>query len=214
MSRISSIFKERQAENKKVNIAYITPNWPFDDLTIDLTLLLAENNVQIVEIGVPFSDPLADGPTIQNSSYKALLKNVNISTIFNDVKQIRSKSEVGIVLMTYINPVLAYGVDTFSHDAKEAGIDGLIVPDLPVDEIDLISDHVKLNGLDLILLAAPTTPIERLKNIASHSDGFIYCVSVTGVTGIRNSDYIEEDTITFLDKIKSISNIPIALGLF
>ena len=197
MSRISGIFKERQAENKKVNIAYITPNYPFDDLTIDLTLLLAENNVHIVEIGVPFSDPLADGPTIQNSSYNALLKGVNISTIFNDVKQIRSKSEVGIVLMTYINPVLAYGVEAFFHDAKKAGIDGLIVPDLPVDEIDLIINHVKSNRLDLILLAAPTTPLERLKNIASHSDGFIYCVSVTGVTGIRNSDYIEKDTITF-----------------
>ena len=197
MSRISGIFKERQAENKKVNIAYITPNYPFDDLTIDLTLLLAENNVHIVEIGVPFSDPLADGPTIQNSSYNALLKGVNISTIFNDVKQIRSKSEVGIVLMTYINPVLAYGVEAFFHDAKKAGIDGLIVPDLPVDEIDLIINHVKSNRLDLILLAAPTTPLERLKNIASHSNGFIYCVSVTGVTGIRNSDYIEKDTITF-----------------
>lgn len=212
MSRIKSIFAKREADNKKVNIAYITPDYPFDDLTVALTLMLAENNVHIVEIGVPFSDPLADGPTIQNSSHMALLKKINLSKILNQVKQIRASSEVGIVLMTYINPLLAYGSEKLAKDAKEAGVDGLIIPDLPVDEIDFIKDQIDSNGLDLILLAAPTSTLERLKKIASNSRGFIYCVSVTGVTGIRESNYIESDTISFLNQIKSVSDLPIALG--
>jgi len=155
---------------------------------------------------------LADGPTIQNSSYKALLKNVNLKKILSEVEKIRKSSEVGIVLMTYINPVLAYGIDKFLADAKTAGVDGLIVPDLPVDEIGFISGQAESNGLDLILLAAPTSTFERLKKIASHSRGFIYCVSVTGVTGIRKSDYIESSTISFLEKMKSVTRKPVALG--
>ena len=212
MSRIAEIFAGCQKSNKKVNIAYITPEYPFDDITVDLALMLADNNVQIVEIGVPFSDPLADGPTIQNSSYKALLKNVNLKTILGYVKKIRSASKVGIVLMTYINPLLAYGVDHFLSDAHAAGVDGLIIPDLPLDEIGFISQKVKTNKIDLILLAAPTSPAERLKKIASNSSGFIYCVSITGVTGARKSDYIGDDTLLFLDNIRSVSTLPVALG--
>ena len=212
MSRLSEIFAQRASLQKKVNIAYITPEYPFDDITVDLTLMLAQNNVQIVELGVPFSDPLADGPTIQYSSYKALLRDVNLRNILKYVKTIRSKTDVGIVLMTYINPILSYGIDKFVKDAKGAGVDGLIIPDLPVDEINFIADKIKSNKLDLILLAAPTSPMDRLKKIASHSDGFIYCVSVTGVTGIRKSDYIESDTVSFLDNIRSVSKLPIALG--
>lgn len=212
MSRIKSIFDKRLTDGKKVNIAYITPDYPFDDLTVDLTLMLVNNNVQIIEIGVPFSDPLADGPIIQNSSYKALLRNITIDKIISDVKKIRKQTDAGVVLMTYINPVLAYGKENFFRDAKEAGVDGLIIPDLPVDEIDFISEDVTLFGLDLILLAAPTSPFERLKKIASHSRGFIYCVSVTGVTGIRKTNYIENETITFLEQIKAVSKLPIAVG--
>jgi tryptophan synthase alpha chain len=212
VSRITDIFSERIKNRKKVNIAYITPEYPFDDITVDLALMLAQNNVHIIEIGVPFSDPLADGPTIQNSSYNALLKNVNLKSIMKDVKTIRSGSTVSIVLMTYINPILSYGIESFLKDARMAGVDGLIIPDLPVDEIDFIAQKIKVNAIDLILLAAPTSPLERLKKIASHSSGFIYCVSVTGVTGARKSDYIEDNTLAFLDKIKSVSKLPVALG--
>lgn len=212
MSRIAEIFTRRNNDNKKVNIAYITPEYPFDDITVDLALMLADNNVQIVEIGVPFSDPLADGPTIQNSSYSALLKNINIKTILGYVNRVRSESRVGIVLMTYINPLLAYDVDRFLSDARAAGVDGLIIPDLPLDEIGFIAQKVRANKMDLILLAAPTSPAERLKKIASNSSGFIYCVSVTGVTGARKSDYFEDDTLLFLDNIRSVSSLPVALG--
>lgn len=212
MSKITEIFKTRMESGKKVNIAYITPEYPVDDITCDLTLMLAENNVQIVELGVPFSDPLADGPTIQHSSFDALQKHVNLHKILNDVRIIRIKSAVGIVLMTYINPVLAYGTDKFLLDAKNAGVDGLIIPDLPVDEIEFIVEKIKLNNLDLILLAAPTTPDDRLKKIASNSSGFLYCVSITGVTGVRKTGYIADDIITFLSRVRSGSDIPIALG--
>jgi len=212
VSRIAEIFASRNNNQQKVNIAYLTPEYPFDGITVDLALMLSQNNVHIIEIGVPFSDPLADGPTIQNSSYNALLKDTNLKKILENVKTIRLQTEVGIVLMTYINPILSYGIDKFAKDAKDAGVDGIIIPDLPVDEIDFLVDEIKSNNLDLILLAAPTSPPDRLKKIASHSSGFIYCVSVTGVTGIRKSDYIESDTVSFLDNIKSISNLPIALG--
>jgi len=212
VSRITDIFAVRNKNQHKVNIAYITPEYPFDGITVDLSLMLAQNNVQIIEIGVPFSDPLADGPTIQNSSYNALLKNINLHQILADVKKIKRQSDVGIVLMTYVNPVLSYGLNDFLRDSRSAGVDGLIIPDLPVDEIDFIDDQVKENNIDLILLAAPTSPVDRLKKIASHSRGFIYCVSVTGVTGIRKSDYIESSTISFLEKMKSVTRKPVALG--
>ena len=212
MSKITDIFKNCIESGKKVNIAYITPEYPCDDITCDLTLMLAENNVQIVELGVPFSDPLADGPTIQHSSFQALQKHVNLQKILNDVRNIRIKSNVGLVLMTYINPVLSYGTDKFLLDAKNAGVDGLIIPDLSVDEIGFISEKIKQSGLALILLVAPTTPNDRLKKIASNSSGFLYCVSITGVTGVQKTNYIERDINTFLDRVRSVSNLPIALG--
>jgi tryptophan synthase alpha chain len=141
-----------------------------------------------------------------------LLKNVNLHQILASVKKIKRQSDVGIVLMTYINPILSYGLNDFLSESRSAGVDGLIIPDLPVDEIDFIADKVRDNHIDLILLAAPTSPVDRLKKIASHSRGFIYCVSVTGVTGIRKSDYIESSTISFLKKMKSVSKKPVALG--
>jgi tryptophan synthase alpha chain len=212
VSRITGIFNSRIKNQKKVNIAYLTPEYPFAGITVDLALMLSQNNVQIIEIGVPFSDPLADGPTIQNSSFQALQRNVTLKSILKDIKTIRSETAAGIVLMTYVNPVLSYGIDAFLSDAEHAGVDGLIIPDLPVEEIDFIENKIKEHKIDLILLAAPTSPPERLKKIASHSSGFIYCVSVTGVTGIRKSDYIESDTISFLESVKSVSDLPLALG--
>lgn len=212
MSRISNIFSGRLKKNKKVNIAYFTPEYPFDDITVDLALMLAKNNVQIVELGVPFSDPLADGPTIQNSSYHALEKHVNLSRILQYVRDIRRQSEIGIVLMSYLNPILSFGVDTFLAEAGAAGVDGLIIPDMPVDEIDFIKNKISGNDMDLILLAAPTSTKDRLEKIATNSSGFIYCVSITGVTGMRKSDYIGKETKDFLDTIKSISTLPVALG--
>lgn len=212
MGRINTIFKKRNQSGLKTNIAYITPEYPFDGLTVPLCQMLAENNVHIIEIGIPFSDPLADGPTIQKSSYESLQKKITISRIFDFVKQIRQNSNVAIVLMTYINPVLAYGILNFLKECKASGVDGIIIPDLPLDEISMVKSDFDNAGIDLIMLAAPTTPAERLENIASNSRGFIYCVSVTGVTGIRDNDYIDRETIAFLERIRACSSQPIAVG--
>ncbi len=210
--KIQAIFEQQKMAGKKVNIAYITPEYPFKGITVPLAKMLSENNVHIIEIGVPFSDPLADGPTIQHSSFKALQQNVNLKNIFSYVKSIADSTGVGIVLMSYINPILSFGIELFLKEAKNAGVDGVIIPDLPVDEINLLKEDFDKNDLDLILLAAPTSPIDRLEIIASHSKGFIYCVSVTGVTGVQKSDYIEDNTIQFLQKIRSVSSLPIAIG--
>ncbi|KAA3617434.1 MAG: tryptophan synthase subunit alpha [Calditrichaeota bacterium] len=212
MSRIPSIFKRQKTTGEKVNIAYITPEYPFKNITVPLAKMLSENNVHILEIGVPFSDPLADGPTIQHSSFKSLQHNTDLKMIFSFVKKIRESSEVGIVLMSYINPILSFGVENFLDYAVESGVDGVIIPDLPFDEIDFVKPDFDKKGVDLILLAAPTSPVERLKAIASNSSGFIYCVSVTGVTGAQKSDYIDNSTLDFLNKIRTVSSLPIAIG--
>ena len=212
MGNIQFIFEQRNKAGKKVNIAYITPEYPFEGITVPLAKMLSENNVHIIEIGVPFSDPLADGPTIQQSSYKALQENVNLIKIFSLVKSIRQDLNVGIILMSYINPILSFGIKPFIKEAVNAGVDGVIVPDLPVDEINFIKGDFDRNGLDLILLAALTSPVERLEIIASHSRGFIYCVSITGVTGVQKSDYIEDNTIKFLQRIRLVSSMPLAIG--
>lgn len=212
MSKIKAIFEERKKSGLKVNIAYITPEYPFSGLTMPLAVMLAENNVQIIEIGVPFSDPLADGPVIQKSSFEALKKNINIEKILNLVTEIKEQTDVAIVLMTYINPILSFGIDSFIAGCLKAGVSGIIIPDLPLDEIALVKKAFDDAGLDLIMLAAPTTPSDRLENIASNSRGFIYCVSVTGVTGIRKTDYIDQTTYDFLNRIRSLSSKPIAIG--
>ena len=212
MGKIESIFKTRKRNNQKVNIAYITPEYPFAGLTIPLCTMLSENNVQLIEIGVPFSDPLADGPVIQHSSYEALKKKVNINKIFSFIKVVKRQADCAIVLMTYLNPVLSYGIENFVKSSLDSGVDGVIIPDLPVDEIEFLKPVFENAGLDLILLAAPTSPVSRLEIIASNSRGFIYCVSVTGVTGIRKADYINQETISFLKQIKSLSSTPVAVG--
>ena len=213
MSKIEIVFKQRREAGKKVNIAYITPEYPFAGITVPLCQMLAENNVHIIEIGVPFSDPLADGPVIQKSSYESLKQNTNLSMILSLVKDISKRNpDTAIVLMSYINPILSHGIDTFLSDAFSVGVDGVIIPDLPYEEIKPYTNKFKKNQVDLILLAAPTSPTQRLENIALSSRGFIYCVSVTGVTGVQKSNYIDDETIGFLNQIRSISNLPIAVG--
>lgn len=212
MSKIEAIFKQRAQQGKKTHIAYITPEYPFSGMTENLLLMLQNNNVHIVEIGIPYSDPLADGPTIQQASDLALKNNVTISKIFKILTGLKGKVKAGLVLMGYINPILSYGLEKFAKDAQQAGISGIIIPDVPVEETDLVLDIFKNEGLDLILLAAPTTPIERLKTIASHSSGFLYCVSVTGVTGARSNTFLSDETIHFLENVRSVSKVPCALG--
>lgn len=185
MNRIDQKFKELRKRKKKAFIAFITAGDPSLQLTEELVLAFEKSGVDVVELGVPFSDPLADGPTIQASSQRALKKHVNLIKIFHLVQGIRQKSQIPLALMTYYNPVFHYGEKDFVRQAKESGVDGMIVPDLPPEEADTLMRLAKKAELATVFFIAPTTTPQRMKRIAQASTGFIYYVSLTGVTGAR-----------------------------
>lgn len=184
-SRIEQRFKELKQQRKKAFIAFLTAGDPTLDVTRRLVLALEDCGVDIIELGVPFSDPLADGPTIQAASQRALRKGVNLPKILKMVAQIRKSSQVPLALMTYYNPVFRYGEKRLVEDAVRAGVDGIIIPDLPPEEAAVLIKAAKKNHLATIFFVAPTSTSERIKLICRVSTGFIYYVSLTGVTGVR-----------------------------
>jgi tryptophan synthase alpha chain len=170
---------------RKALVAFITAGYPDPGTTVEMVPLLAANGADIIELGVPFSDPVADGPTIQYSSEQALKKGAYLPSILEMVRAIRKKTEVPILLMSYINPLYRYGFKNIFDDARKAGVDGFIIPDLIPDESGEIREYCEKNGLSLVLLAAPNTRSERLAMIDRQSNSFVYIVSLTGVTGGR-----------------------------
>ena len=205
MSKIQQIFK-----NNKALITYITAGDPDLETTKDIIFELNNDGVDIIEIGIPFSDPLADGPVIQEASQRALKNGVNLRKIFNTLESIKGRINTPLVLMGYYNSIFNYGEDKFIEDCKHTGISGVIIPDLPFDEEIEFYEKLKENGIDGILLVAPNTSEERLKEISSHATGFLYCVSLMGVTGDTRGpvEYINE----YVQKIRKYVNIPIAIG--
>lgn len=183
MSRIGQTFRTLKQKGKKAFIPYIMAGDPSLEITEKTVHLLKECGADIVELGVPFSDPLADGPTIQRASERALLNGITLKKVVSFVKTLRNTTEVPIVLMTYFNPVFKYGPGRFVTDAADAGVDGVIIPDLPPDEA---GDFIKLSrkaGLDTIFLIAPTSTEDRIKKVTKAARGFVYYVSITGITG-------------------------------
>jgi len=210
-TRIQDTFKK--AGSKKVMSLFLTAGYPTIKDTVDLVLTCVESGADMIELGMPFSDPLADGPTIQESSNVAIENGVDLPIIFDMVKQIRYKSDVPIILMGYINPVISYGIETFCSEAAQAGVDGLIIPDMPIDEQDILISHSQRYGLSMIHLVAPNTTDERMQLVDQHSDGFVYCVSVTGVTGARDGKSVSESVDTFIDRVKkNIRKNPVLVG--
>lgn len=185
MSRIDQTFKKLKEQKRKAFIAFITAGDPDLKTTVELALSFEGAGVDILELGVPFSDPLADGPTIQKASERALERGVDLPKIFAAVKEIRAVSQLPVCLMSYYNPLFHYGLKKVTQDAAVAGVDGFIVPDLPLEEADDFRGHAKAAGLDTVFFMAPTTRPERLKLVAAAATGFIYYVAVTGVTGAR-----------------------------
>lgn len=183
MNRIERTFKELKRKKKKAFIPFITAGDPNLKTTEELVLSFEGAGADIVELGVPFSDPLADGPTIQESSTRALNKGVNLAKILKTVARIRQKSQIPIALMTYYNPVFHYGEDKFIRDAKKSGVDGVIIPDLPPEEAKVLVRAAKKRGVAVVFFLAPTTTHQRMKKIVKASTGFIYYVSIAGVTG-------------------------------
>ncbi len=210
MSRIEKTFKKLKKENKKAFIPYIMAGDPSLEKTIENVMLLEECGADIIELGVPFSDPLADGPTIQRAAERALAAGITLVKVTHLVSQIRTFSQIPIVLMTYYNPIFKYGEERFIKDAVRAGVDGIIVPDLPPDEADNLLKFARISNLDTIFLVAPTTTKKRLKTIIKASKGFIYYVSITGITGAKLT--LDETFTEQLILIKNQTEKPVAVG--
>ncbi|HET8864871.1 MAG TPA: tryptophan synthase subunit alpha [Gracilimonas sp.] len=212
MNRIQNVFKNKKEDEKLMSL-FITAGYPDLDSTVDLILGFEENGADIIELGMPFSDPLADGPTIQYSSDVAIQNGITMNKIFEMVKEVRKESEIPIILMGYMNPVLRYGVSKFTQKAAEAGVDGLIIPDIPLEEDGMIKEHAKKSDLDVIHLVAPNTSDARIKLADENSQGFVYCVSVTGVTGARDGDEVSNSVNRFIERVRTnITKNPVMVG--
>ena len=210
LNRIEQKFRELRVAKKKAFISYLCAGDPDMPTTEKLVLEFDKAGVDIVELGIPFSDPLADGPTIQRASQRALKKGVNIPKIFNLARSLREKTDIPIVLMGYYNPIYSYGILNFIKHAKAAGIDGIIIPDLIPEEADEFIFISRQYDLNTIFLAAPTSSTKRLRLIASKSTGFIYYVSLTGVTGARQT--IPVNIKENVQRVKRVSKKPVCVG--
>jgi len=185
-SKIAKYIEEKNTNGEKILSVFLTSGFPQKDNFVELALNILDAGADMLEIGFPFSDPIADGPVIQHSSQTALSNGIDLLKTLNYVKEIKEHTEKPIILMGYANPLMSYGLDKFADDSKRIGLDGLIVPDIPLDEYDNFFTS-KINGTDIILLITPTTTTERIKMIDEKSSGFVYCVSVIGITGVRKT---------------------------
>jgi tryptophan synthase alpha chain len=210
MLRIERKFKELKAIGKKAFIPYIMAGYPSLEDTKNVLILFEECGADVVELGVPFTDPLADGPIIQRASEKSLLQGITLRKVIAFVRVLRQSIRLPLVLMTYYNPVFKYGEEAFVKDAKDAGVDGLIVPDLPPDEAGSLIPYARTESLDTIFLLAPTSNTERIRKVAKASRGFIYYVSMTGITGSRLR--LDGSLETFISGVRKYTDKPIAVG--
>jgi len=210
MSRISPLFDRLRVEDRLGLFTYITVGYPKLDSTPEIALAMAEAGADLVELGIPFSDPLAEGRTIQATSQRALTNGVNVASCLETAWAIRQRSEVPVVFMGYLNPILAYGVKRFTEHAADVGVDGLIIADLSLEETGELRAACQGAGLDLIFFLAPTSTEARIRLVAEAATGFIYCISVTGVTGSRQTIGAEVDSL--LGRIRAMTSTPLALG--
>ena len=209
--RIEETFSRLKAEGRTGFVAFVTVGYPDVEATLRIVPALIEGGADVIELGVPFSDPLAEGPTIQKASFHALEQGVTVATCLEVVRKLREGGvEAPIVPMGYFNPLMAYGIERFTREAAEAGVDGLIIVDLPPEESDEMLAACEAAGLRLIYLVAPTSTDERIREVARRASGFVYCVSVTGVTGAR--DEIDPGLAEFVGRVRNATNLPIAVG--
>jgi len=209
-SRITGKFRELRKKNGKAFIPYIMAGDPNIKRTRELISVLEECGADIIELGVPFSDPLADGPTIQQAAQRALDEGVTLKRVIALVDELRAATQIPIILMTYYNPIFKYGEERFVLDATAAGVDGVIVPDLPPDEAGNLMKHARERGLDTIFLLAPTSTDSRIRKVARTSTGFIYYVPITGITGSKLS--LDASLGSHIEHIRSFSDRPVAVG--
>ena len=204
MSRISDAFKKGKAF-----IPFITGGDPDVETTYELIKAMAESGADIIEIGIPFSDPIAEGPVIQEADLRALSSGTTTDALFDMVVRLRKEIDIPLIFMTYANPIYVYGKERFMKRCSEVGIDGVIVPDIPFEEKAELSGVCKENGIDLISMIAPTSA-DRIETIAKEAEGFIYCVSSLGVTGVRSE--INTDIGAMVAHVKTVTDTPVAVG--
>jgi len=207
MKNIDSVFNQ---PDHVALIPYVTVGYPSIESTLEVVPMLAANGCDIVELGIPFSDPLADGATIQNASFQALQKGVTPSLCLEVAKELSQKVNIPMVFMTYLNPVFNYGYERFCQACSNSGIGGLIIPDLPPEEGSDLEIICRKHNIDLIYLLAPTSTEERIKIVADKSRGFIYLVSVAGITGAR--DKLPVDLGAFVSRVRKIAKQPLCIG--
>ncbi len=208
--RLNDLIKDRTGKCEKLLSIFITAGFPEIDSTKEIILALDEAGVDFIELGIPFSDPIADGPVIQKASDRAIHNGVNIDNIFHMMGEIRKNSQIPIILMGYLNPINKMGIDTFIDQASASSVDGLIIPDWTLEENQTYRDILKKHDLDIIHMLAPNTPPDRIKIIDEVSSSFIYCVAYTGVTGQDNKP--TKKTSDFLKTIRKKLNHPLMIG--
>jgi tryptophan synthase alpha chain len=210
MTRIDRLFATLKHSNRKGLIAYLTAGDPSPERTPALIEALVRGGADLIELGVPFSDPIADGPVIQRAGERALLAGTTLAQVLEIARQVRVNSEIPLLLFTYLNPVLRYGLERLAKDAASAGIDGCLLTDASVEEAGEFVRVMRAAGLDTVFLAAPTSSERRLRLVAEYSSGFVYLVSRTGVTGERDS---LSDTVTPLVRaMRAVTSLPLAVG--
>lgn len=210
MSRLARCFADARAEGRPALICYLPVDFPERDATLDLVPALVRGGAAAIELGVPFSDPLADGTTIQRASQRALENGATLARCLETAARLRRRVDVPLLLMGYYNPFLRYGLARLAADAAQAGVDGLIVPDLPPEEADELCDVAQPRYLAVVFLVAPTSTEERIAAVAARAQGFVYCVSLTGVTGAREA--LPTDLAAFLARVRRQTTLPLAVG--
>lgn len=209
-TRISGLFDRLRKENRKGFIAYITAGDPAPEITPRLVAALERGGCDLIELGVPFSDPIADGPVIQRGAERALRAGTTVRKVLEIASKIRAQSEIPILLFTYMNPVLRYGLEAIGRDAKAVGVDGCLMTDLSVEEAGPYTEAMQKHGLDTVFLAAPTSTPRRLDLAAQYSTGFVYLVSRTGVTGERES--LSANAAPLVAAMRERTSLPLAVG--
>lgn len=209
-SAIARCFRERASEGRAALVPYVTAGFPDPRSAVDVLPALADAGADVIELGIPFSDPLADGPTIQRSSFLSLEQGTTVPKVLEILRGFRARHQTPVVLFSYLNPVLSYGLDRFCEDARDAGAEGLLLTDLPVGADPEVEEQIEASGLDLIRLLAPTSPAERVEAVAEHARGFLYYISRTGVTGARTElpSGLEAEVTALKDRV----GLPVAVG--
>jgi tryptophan synthase alpha chain len=208
--RISRRFAHRRLQGRPALVAYLTAGDPAPERTVELALALERGGADVLELGVPFSDPIADGPVIQRASDRALRAGATVARVLDIAAEIRRHSDMPILLFSYMNPLLRFGFDRLGEEAARRGIDGCLLTDLSVEEAEEPVAQLRRHGLDTVFLAAPTSTERRLKLVAEYSSGFVYVVSRTGVTGEQDS--VAEGVRPLVEKIRGLTSLPVAVG--